>query len=118
MAIDTFTWPTQIAGQPATEYNRTIRQIQFGDGYSQVSEDGINSEKIKFPYSYRGPLATAKAIRDFCRQHCTRSFIWTPPHGEKGLYRAAPDSIKLVPNGKKQATISVTFEQSFSAGGM
>ncbi|MCS3433706.1 phage tail protein [Klebsiella sp. BIGb0407] len=115
MTIETFMWPTQVAGQPATEYNQTIRKAQFGDGYSQVSEDGINSEQIKFPYSYRGPLATAISIRDFCRRHRTKSFIWTPPHGEKGLYRVDPASIRMVPNGKTQATVSANFEQAYSA---
>ncbi|STW98446.1 phage tail protein [Kluyvera ascorbata] len=114
MAINTFIWPVQVSGQPAVEYTRTVRKAQFGDGYQQVSEDGINSESIKFSYSYRGPLETALAIRDFCREHCTRAFIFTPPHGEKGLYRVAADSIKLQPNGKTQATISATFEQAFA----
>ncbi len=114
MAIKTFDWPVQVSGQPAVEYTRKVRKAQFGGGYQQVSEDGINSESIKFSYSYRGPLATARAIRDFCRGHCTRSFIFTPPHGEKGLYRVAADSIRLQPNGKTQATITVTFEQAFA----
>ena len=115
MTIETFIWPTQVVGQPVTQYGRTIRKVQFGEGYSQVSEDGINSEKIKFSYSYRGPLSTAIAIRDFCRRHCTRAFIWSPPHEGKGLYLVDANSISLVPNGKAQATISATFEQSFSA---
>lgn len=65
MAIETFMWPTQVAGQPTTEYARTIREVQFGDGYKQVSESGINSERIKFSYSFRGSLSVAIAIRDF-----------------------------------------------------
>lgn len=118
MAVETFIWPVQVASQPETDYTRTIKKVQFGDGYTQVSEDGINSEQIKFSYSYRGPLDTALAIRDFCRRHCVNAFIFTPPHSDKGLYRVAADSIKLVPNGKTQATITATFEQSFSAGGL
>ncbi|MDN5987575.1 MAG: phage tail protein, partial [Hafniaceae bacterium] len=95
MAIETFMWPTQVAGQPTTEYARTIREVQFGDGYKQVSESGINSERIKFSYSFRGSLSVAIAIRDFCRRHCTKAFIWTPPHGDKGLYIISADSIRL-----------------------
>lgn len=117
MAVETFTWPTQIASQPASEYTRTVREVQFGNGYGQISEDGINSEKIKFPYSFRGPLETSLAIRDFCRRHCIKAFIFKPPHGEVGLYRVAADSIRLVPNGKTQATVSATFEQAYSASG-
>lgn len=117
MTIDIFTWPTQVASQPLTEYTRTVRKAQFGDGYAQISEEGLNSEMIKFPYSYRGPLATSLAIRDFCRKHCSKAFIWSPPHGEKGLYRVAADSIRLQPNGKLQATITATFEQAYSAEG-
>lgn len=115
MAIETFMWPTQVAGQPTTEYARTIREVQFGDGYKQVSESGINSERIKFSYSFRGSLSVAIAIRDFCRRHCTKAFIWTPLHGDKGLYIISADSIRLIPNGKTQATVSATFEQTFSA---
>lgn len=117
MVVETFTWPTQIASQPATEYNRTVRKVQFGNGYSQVSEDGMNSEKIKFSYSFRGPLETSLAIRDFCRRHCIEAFTFKPPHGEAGLYRVTEDSIRLVPNGKTQATVSATFEQAYSASG-
>lgn len=115
MAIETFSWPIQIAAQPQTEYSQTVRKAQFGDGYSQVAEDGINSEKINFPYSYRGPVATAISIRDFCRRHRAKSFYWSPPYGVKGLYRVAPDSIRILPNGKSQATVTATFEQAYQA---
>ncbi|MEC5321582.1 phage tail protein [Brenneria populi subsp. brevivirga] len=112
MAIETFTWPTQIGNRPEVEYKETVRKVQFGDGYSQTSGAGINSELISFPYSYRGKIETVIAIRNFLRRHRKKAFIWTPPYGEKGLYLAAADSIRLTPVGKTQGIVSATFEQT------
>ncbi|MBO8132454.1 phage tail protein [Dickeya fangzhongdai] len=114
MSIETFSWPIQTASQPATEYTQTVRKAQFGDGYSQVSGDGINGERIRFQYSYRGPVATVIEIRDFMRAHRTKSFVFTPPHESTGLYLVVADSVRVIPNGKTQATVSATFEQTFS----
>ena len=114
MTIDTFLWPTQIASQPEVEYSQTLRKAQFGDGYTQITGEGINSEKISFAYSFRGAVDVAINIRDFLRQHRSKAFIWTPPHGEKGLYLVVADSIKFAPVGKTQAIISATFEQTYA----
>ncbi|MEC5321566.1 phage tail protein [Brenneria populi subsp. brevivirga] len=114
MTIETFTWPVQIGNRPEVEYKETVRKVKFGEGYSQVSGDGINSEVISFPYSYRGKIETAIAIRDFLRRHRKKAFIWTPPYGEKGLYLASADSVKFAPVGKTQGIVSATFEQKFS----
>ncbi|WP_252120331.1 phage tail protein [Symbiopectobacterium purcellii] len=54
MAIETFHWPLQIGNQPEVQYNETVRKVQFGDGYTQLSGTGLNGETITFPYAFRG----------------------------------------------------------------
>ncbi|MDF2776552.1 MAG: hypothetical protein K0S90_75 [Enterobacteriaceae bacterium] len=41
MAVETYKWPVQLGGG-AIEYAQAIRSAQFGDGYEQVAENGIN----------------------------------------------------------------------------
>ncbi|MCW2484988.1 phage tail protein [Candidatus Symbiopectobacterium sp. NZEC127] len=113
MTIETFSWPTQIGNRPEIEYAETVRKVQFGDGYTQVSGEGLNSEKIRFPYSFRGKVEVVIAIRDFLRRHRKKAFIWTPPHGDMGLYLAVADSIRFVSIGKTQGIVLATFEQAF-----
>ncbi|GKX46086.1 phage tail protein [Pectobacterium carotovorum] len=112
--IETFNWPVQIGNRPEVEYKETVRKVQFGDGYAQVSGAGLNGEVISFPYSFRGKVEIALAIRDFLRRHRKKAFIWTPPYGEEGLYLAAADSVKFAAVGKTQGIVSATFEQTAS----
>lgn len=114
MAIETFSWPVQIGNRPEAQYSETVRKVQFGDGYTQLSGAGLNGESISFPYSFRGELATALAIRDFLRRHRKKSFLWTPPYEQAGLYRAEEDSIKFAPAGNTQGIVTATFVQWFS----
>ncbi|HEI8864638.1 TPA: phage tail protein [Serratia odorifera] len=42
MSIEAFTW--RVLGQPEGNPKQRVRTAQFGDGYKQVSGDGINPE--------------------------------------------------------------------------
>lgn len=46
MAVETYSWRSQL-GAGAIEYSQTVRAAQFGDGYEQVAENGINSTAIQ-----------------------------------------------------------------------
>ncbi|MFC0225690.1 phage tail protein [Serratia aquatilis] len=111
MAIETFTWRTQ--GQPEGSYAQRVRSAQFGDGYKQVSGNGLNIETQSWPLSFSGQRAEILPILAFVRRHTTKSFIWTPPYGEKGLYRVVADSIRAMPVGGTVVAISAIFEQAF-----
>ncbi|WP_208861679.1 phage tail protein [Enterobacter chuandaensis] len=50
----------------------------------------------------------------FCRKYITKSFIWTSPVGETGLYRIEADSIKAQPLSSKVMTIKATFKQAYA----
>ncbi|WP_140921004.1 phage tail protein [Limnobaculum xujianqingii] len=111
--IETFKWGTQIQNQQEVTYSRRVRSLQFGDGYEQVVEDGINTESQSWPIIYTGRNNEVEMVRDFLRRHVTKSFIWTPPFGEKGLFRVSNEPIKVVPLSETTLTVSAVFKQSF-----
>lgn len=114
MAIETFSWPVQIQAQQQISYSQRVRSAQFGDGYEQISGDGINPETIQVPITWTGARGSAVAMRDFLRRHTAKSFIFTPPFEAKGLYRVVADSINLVPISTNVATVTATFKQAHS----
>lgn len=114
MAIETFAWPIQTATQPTLDVKDRIRKAQFGDGYEQVVGDGLNPSQFSFPYSFTGKAARSMEIYNFLSRHKTKAFIFTPPYGEKGLYRVAADSLKRAVKGKTLLIVTATFEQAFA----
>lgn len=112
MAIDTFTWRTQTQNQPQGQYSHRIREVQLGDGYKQVSGDGINPETQSWPLTFIGREQDMLPILSFMRNHTVKAFIWTPPYGVPGLYRVVKDSIGAMPAGGITMTVVGTFEQS------
>ncbi|WP_227743267.1 phage tail protein [Enterobacter hormaechei] len=46
MAVDTYSWRSQL-GAGAIEYSQAVRAAQFGDGYEQVADNGINSRLFR-----------------------------------------------------------------------
>lgn len=112
MAIDTFGWRTRKTAQG--KQLASMRQVQFGDGYKQVSGNGLNTHAETWNLDWIGQRAEARILRDFLQSHITSSFFWTNPWGEKKLYRVKFDSIQVsFPVGNK-ATLAFTFEQSFA----
>lgn len=114
MAIETFSWRTQTQDQPQGTFVHRVREAQFGDGYKQVSGDGLNPETQSWPVSFTGTEADIRPILAFMRRHTVNAFIWTPPWGEAGLYRVAKESINAMPIGGRAMTITATFEQSYA----
>lgn len=115
MAIEEFKWRTQIQDAPSGEYKHRIKSVEFGDGYKQVAADGINPETQIWPFMYMGRSDVVMPMFEFIRKHTVKSFIWTPPFGEKGLYRVQPDSISMIPISPTVMKVSATFEQAYSA---
>lgn len=113
--MEEFKWRTQIQDSPSGEFKHRIKEIEFGDGYKQVAGDGINPEMQTWPFAYMGLKDEVMPIFKFIRQHTAKSFIWTPPFGEKGLYRIKADSITMIPISGGVMKLTATFEQAFSA---
>lgn len=51
---EVFKWRTQIQETPTGEFRHRVKEVEFGDGYKQVSGDGINTESQSWPFTYTG----------------------------------------------------------------
>lgn len=114
MAIETFSWRIQAAGQPSITIKDNIRKAQFGDGYAQVSGEGINPETLSYAFSFSGDLQIALEIYQFLRRHKTKSFAFRPPHDELALWRVEADSLEKTVVNNRIMTVTATFEQVFA----
>lgn len=116
--METFNWLINV-GAEADVQQETL-ESQFGDGYSQALGVGINNQKqvwnVEVTGTYGGNHDIAD-IRDFLDRHKGfRSFLWTPPGGKQGRYRAKNRrEVVISQNGVRQ--ISWAMEQVFYPNG-
>ncbi|QYX54361.1 phage tail protein [Pseudomonas sp. S07E 245] len=110
MAIETFTWePDDEAGGEST---LRTRKSQFGDGYAQVSSDGLNGETDSWSLSFGGLAEEVGPPLAFIRRHRgARSFLWTNPEGVLGMYRCETFRQQRKPGGV--VVLSATFERAY-----
>lgn len=47
-------WGIKVSSQPTEGSKDTVRKVQFGDGYAQVSGSGLNDEIRTYEYSFSG----------------------------------------------------------------
>lgn len=112
MAVETYNWRSQLGAGPV-EYSQALRSAQFGDGYEQVAENGINSTAIQVPMKHVGAEAEVNAIRDFLLAHTVKAFIMTPPGEDKGLYRVVADSVRKNQINSKFAELTFTIKRAY-----
>ena len=112
MAVETYSWRSQL-GAGAIEYSQAVRAAQFGDGYEQVAENGINSTAIQVPMKHTGAEAEVDAVRDFLLAHTVKAFIITPPGEEKGMYRVVADSVRKNQISSKFAELTFTIKRAY-----
>lgn len=112
MALEKFTWHARLGS--AGEEKQRLRTNDYGDGYTQVIGDGINSDTESWPLTFTGREAYINPIRDFLARHKRgKAFAWQPPLGALGLFRYT-SSITRQPLGKGLYIITVTFETAFN----
>ena len=110
MAMETFTWCVHAQSSGATSY--ATRSSRFGYGYEQVVADGPNNVSEEWNISISGRGAVIKEIKKFLNRHAgAKSFLWTPPLGELGMYLGGPPS--LSEGEGDYYTLTATFQQSF-----
>lgn len=110
MALETFTWQVEIGA--SGDVTQRVRVQKFADGYSQAVEDGLNNKEQSWAISHTGSEARIREIIAFFDRHKgSRAFLWTPPLGELGLYKA--NGYKPTPKGGTANTVTATFEQTF-----
>lgn len=112
MAVEQFTWRVERDVEPDISY-RTV-EAQFGDGYKQVSSDGINNKNEKYAVKLHANEATTQLIMAFFDRHKgVKSFIWKPPLGKLGLYTCSNPIPKAAGGGL--FTITGTFEKAYAS---
>jgi phage-related protein len=110
MAKPIFTWLPKNDATGTAKFN--VLSAQFGDGYKQTAENGINNRSESWPLIFVGNKVRIMAIKGFLdSQKGAKSFYWTPPLSDKILVKAGDYS--ATPNGGGVYTLTVTFEQDF-----
>ncbi len=85
MAVERFNWRTERQMDVTINYN--VIETSFGDGYKQVSADGINNKTEQYGVRINAKTKIAKEILAFFDRHKgVKSFLWEPPLGQLGLY--------------------------------
>lgn len=67
MALREYTWCLDAGASRQTSF--TVQAVQFGDGYKQVSDSGINNVRDSASYSTTGKLAEVSQAYNFLREH-------------------------------------------------
>ena len=112
MAVETFTFKRQAGAQGKITYR--VKTAQFGDGYAQTVQDGINNKTQDWPLSFEGSIADMQPILDFFDRHGGhKSFWWHPPGSATPLLFRA-DAVNLTSRGGGVYQVTAEFKQVFN----
>lgn len=106
---DTFTWVPD--DKPAGDVSFTVREVRFGDGYRQVSPDGINTKQRRWNLSFDRDEAEIEAIKAFLDSHVGERFYWTPPGLTATQSTYIANGYRESPYSGNQNRLAVTFEE-------
>ena len=109
----TFPAITPSYGAQKTSQPR-VRNVQFGDGYSQRLRYGLNTNPKTWDLTWQNITeSNADTIEAFLDARAgAESFDWTPPGGESSAKWICTQWSKTIPY-LNRATISATFTQVF-----
>lgn len=114
MAIDTFTWCTQVQGNGgAMSVTNNVRSVSMGNGYRQVASSGRNTNRREFAIVYGGQ--DYLEVLDFLLAHTYKPFIWTPPDGRIGIFTVKADTIGSSVKFQTIQELTCTFTEEFTS---
>lgn len=98
--MEVFKWNPQI--ELSVEYDQAIREIQFGDGIEQISEDGLNSlrqvfSNVRFTDHESGEV---KEVFDFFMRHRFTKRFRLDIRGYSAIVRFTKPFRKIEKGGK------------------
>lgn len=98
--------------EPVGQVAHSVLRVQFGDGYAQMAADGLHAKRQSWPLVFVERKDKMAQIRNFLDRHAGfKTFLWTPPFSEQGIY-CARDGYKLTPlAGGQYAKLEVTFQE-------
>lgn len=109
--METFDWCVRANASAQVEHR--IRSAKFGDGYAQISSDGLNERGEAWDVSLTVNEDVAREVRRFLDRHKgAQAFTWTPPLGSASLWRCQKYQITAL--GGKWFTLTANFEQAFA----
>lgn len=116
MAYPTFTPPGPVNVSPgsAVSFKPRVNRASFGDGYSQRSGDGINTNPAKFEVSF-SVLANAEAntvLAFFEGKKGYLPFMFTLPGEDSPRQWIAPEWRRTY-TGKNITDITASLEETF-----
>lgn len=115
MTLPVFAFNVDANNTTRTSTHRT-KQVQYGDGYKQLTPAGINNKidtwDLTLPLMNEASLLILEAFFDLVGQH--KLFIWTPPRGIAGIYRVN-SPVKYQSNGlddgrRTRTTVNFSIE--------
>lgn len=110
MAIAIFTWCPRLSANASTKFS--VRQAQMGDGYVQVSGNGLNPRSQEWSLEFTGNETYIAAIKTFLDAHKGyQAFQWQPPLEPVGLYRC--DEYSPTALGNDMHNLTVTFKTAY-----
>ena len=91
----------------------TVRRVQFGDGYSQRLQFGLNNDPKTWSLGFDVTEAEADEIETFLEARGgVESFDWSPPD-DTSTYKWVCSEWNKTINFPGRAEISATFRQVF-----
>lgn len=109
MSTETFNYTADVGS--GLEIVQLTKEVELGNGYTQVVGDGLNLNRQIWSFSFFGYRELLQPALDFLLAHTGRSFLWETPLGETIRVRAS--NIAMPSNGADAYTLSARFTQTF-----
>ena len=114
MATQTFP-DIAVSGDSRLSEQVRVREVQFGDGYTQSAADGINA----IPRTYRAvfaarPNADLDTIRSFLRERGGHEPFWFTPPEESAAIKWRCKDWAITRISATHRTLIATFVEDFS----
>lgn len=112
--LEQFKWCTQIqSGGGSMTAEDSVREVVFGNGYTQVASSGFNQTKRSYSIVYAG--RDHREVIAFMRRHLIKPFAWVTPEGDIALFRVKSGTIGVAPISSTVQEIKATFIEQFTS---
>lgn len=110
MVLERFKWRVTMDSTGGKEFR--VREVSFGDGYSQVAGDGINTIRQQQKIKYVGLKDEMLEVVDFLDRHAGyKPFIFKHPVMGEGVYLV--DKYSYAPIASDFYSITFNIEQAY-----